>query len=353
MSRNVIVDPSFWSDRASYLRDSGVAMYEQDWMNDLAAPEANLTDAAAFLGGMASSMQGQGLTVQYCSPLSGDELASVDYGNVTTTRVSVDRFTRAHWDAFLYDSRLAAAVELRPFTDVMMSTETDNLLLATLSTGPVGVGDAAGGVDARNLRRVARADGVIVKPDAPLLPTDAMYVADTTSSGSPMVATTSTVDGALRALYVVEYPRGGAQTASFSPAALGLGGRVFVYDWLTGSGSPEHGPTVTRAVTSTRYLVVVPIGPSGIGFVGDVDQFVTLGKQRVEHVSDDGALHATVLFAAGESSVTVGGFAPHRPDASASDGRITSLTYDASTQQFRAVLAPGDDHRAAVSFSGR
>jgi hypothetical protein len=42
-----------------------------------------------------------------------------------------------------------------------LSTETNNLLPATLSGGRVGIGDAIGGVNKQNLLRAARPDGVL------------------------------------------------------------------------------------------------------------------------------------------------------------------------------------------------
>ena len=59
-----------------------------------------------------------------------------------------------------------------------MSTETDNLLLSTLSAGILGVGDAIGAESKTNLFQTIRGDGVIVKPDVPIVPVDTMYVQD-------------------------------------------------------------------------------------------------------------------------------------------------------------------------------
>ena len=73
-----------------------------------------------------------------------------------------------------------------------MSTETDNLLLSTLSAGVVGVGDPIGGESASNLFKTIRGDGVIVKPDAPIVPVDAMYVQDAQALNTPMAASTYT-----------------------------------------------------------------------------------------------------------------------------------------------------------------
>jgi len=137
-----------------------VATYEQDWLGTKAQAELNLVDRDAFLGNMASACKRNGVTIQYCMPLPRHYLQSVKYDNVTTIRTSQDRFGRSRWDQFLFGSRLAGALGLWPFSDVFLSTEADNLLVATLSAGPVGVGDPIGFLNAANLRRAARQDGV-------------------------------------------------------------------------------------------------------------------------------------------------------------------------------------------------
>ena len=84
----------------------------------------------------------------------------------------------------------------KPFSsyagDVFMSTETNNLLLSTLSAGIVGVGDPIGLESATNLFQTIRADGVIVKPDEPIVPIDATYIQDAQALNKPMVASTYT-----------------------------------------------------------------------------------------------------------------------------------------------------------------
>jgi len=111
---------------------------------------------------------------------------STEYNNVTTIRVSNDHFTRARWDEFLYASRLAGSLGVWPWADVFMSTEKYNLLLATLSAGIVGVGDPIGKINKGNLLHSVRADGVIVKPDTPVVPVDDLYIQDAKGLDSPI-----------------------------------------------------------------------------------------------------------------------------------------------------------------------
>ena len=142
------VDPRWWDDRTQYLKDSGVITYEQDWLSEIYphSPEmASTLDAGpAFTDNMARATKQRGQTLQYCMPLPRFFLQGSHYDNLTTIRTSDDRFERGKWNDFLYTSLLADAMHIRPFTDVFFSTELDNLTLATLSSGPVGIGDAIG-----------------------------------------------------------------------------------------------------------------------------------------------------------------------------------------------------------------
>jgi len=49
-------------------------------------------------------------------------------------------------------------------------------------------------------------------------------------------------------------------------------------------------------------------------------------------------VRASVEFAAGEDTVTLFGFAPSPPSATAAGGSIDTATYDSNTHRFRLVL---------------
>jgi len=353
MSRDAIIDPRYWRDRAAYLKAAGVVSYEQDWLDSKALPALNLHDRDAFMDNMAAAMGAAGLTMQYCLPLPRDYLQSTRYNNLLTMRVSWDRFGRDKWDQFLYGSRLTGAVGVWPWSDVFMSSETDNLLLSDLSGGMVGVGDPIGALDKANLLKVIRADGVIVKPDAPIVPVDDMYAADAQGADRPMVAYAYTDHGALKNLYVFAYRRGAGAPITFTPAALGLAGKVYVYNYFTGTGTiVNDGAAFSDSVADSAYYLVVPLGPSGIGFLGDLDQFVSLGKQRVSRLVDNGQLQATITFATGESSRTMQGYAPAPPRVTALVGTVGAITYDTTAHIFRVVVSPGANHSAAIELAG-
>ncbi len=195
------VDPKWWNKIISDIASWGVITYEQDWSNYIywKSPQLYSTTWAgeAFLDGMAKACAANGLTMQYCMVLPRYVMqAGAKYDNFTTLRVSGDRLDQAKWHEFVYGSVMARAVGVWPFTDVFRSSETPNILIATLSAGMVGLSDIMGEENIENIFRAVRKDGVIIKPDVPLTPTDASFVEEgnggkrgrrfaATHSGSP------------------------------------------------------------------------------------------------------------------------------------------------------------------------
>ncbi len=354
MSGNVSVDPRYWQAIMTYLRQSGVVVYEQDWLASPAQTALDLTDPNAFLNEMASAAGADGLTLQYCMPDPNDYLQSTTYSNVLTVRVSDDRFERTRWDAFLYDSRLASALGLWPWSDVFMSGEKANLLLSTLSGGMVGVGDQLGSENTANLLQAVRPDGVIVKPDTSIVPLDETYVAEAQGLRPPMVAAAYTFHGALVDAYVFAYSRRdhATQPVTFTPASLGIAGNAYVYDYFTGTGSVvPSGQSFSARVGGGSYYIVAPIGPSGIAFLGDAGKFVALGSKRISRLSDNGSVQATVSFAPGERAVTLHGYAPAQPRVNAMPGLVGSLSYNPRSHLFSVSVSPGADETAVIDIN--
>jgi hypothetical protein len=327
-----------------------VATYEQDWLDDKAQPAFNLTDAETFLNNMAAAMAQRNVTMQYCMASPRHFMQASKYSNLTTIRTSADRLGPDKWTDFLYTSRLASAMGVWPFTDNFKSTETGNLLLAALSAGPVGLADPIGELNAANLLHAVRQDGVIVKPDVPLTPADSSYSSMAHAVDAPQIATTYSDFGPLRTYYVFAYPQGNNTQAMFSPASLGVSQAAYLYDYFAGTGQVVNPPDVLAMpiVGDALYLVMAPIGPSQMAILGDVDQFVTMGKKRIPAMTDDGAIHLTVAFANGETVRSVRGYSPFPPAVKATAGSAGHVAYDAVSQQFRIPVMPGPDGTASI-----
>jgi autotransporter-associated beta strand protein len=360
-SKNAAIDPPYWTNLMTYIAGSGVATYEQDWLDNNCLPLMNLNDPPAFMDEMAQNAAGEGINMQYCMPLPRHYLQGSLYNNLLTMRVSGDHFTAGNWNPFLYDSRLVSAVGAWPWCDVFMSSEARSVLLATLSGGPVGPGDALGAVNASNLMKAVRSDSVIVKPDAPLLPQDATYVNDAQGKNLPMLAATYTDHDGLRACYVFAFARQSTNLgAAFTPSALGVPGDAYVYDYFNQAGTlVSNGnafsftTTLANANSGGSYFVAVPIGPSGIALVGDTNKFVTLGRKRVPALTDSGVLSVTIQFAAGETNLALGGYAPTLPFISAAAGTVNSVAYDPVNQFFTATAERGPSQTATLTLSLR
>ncbi len=349
MSGQVSIDPAYWAQVANYLASSGAVAFEQDWLFSQAATAYNLTDGDAFLDNMANALAPRNINVQYCSGTARHFLQSSKYNNLTTVRVSEDRFNPSRWWQFLYASRLASAVGIWPFTDVLASSETGNLLLATLSGGPVGLGDKIGSLDGRNLHQTARRDGVIVKPDVPISPIDSSFWSDSNNLQAPVVAATYSDFGGLRAWYLFAFAQGTNTQANFSLSDVGVTGPVYLYDYFQGTGTlVQPGDAVSLDATSFSYQIAAPVGPSGIAMVGDAGHFVSLGKKRITALADDGAVSITVAFAKGESERTLLGYSPLPVSVSATTGHSSKPVRDPSTGLFRVHVRPGPE--GAVSL---
>ena len=350
-------DPRWWDDRAAYLAGGGVVCYEQDWLSEIYphSPEMarSLQPGAAFADNMARATHERGQTMQYCMATPRFFLQGSKYGSLTTIRTSGDRFERGKWNDFIYTSQLAHALGLWPWADVFMSSETDNLLLATLSAGPVGTGDALGHESRANILLAVRGDGMIVKPDAPLVPTDASILADARQAHTPLVAATYTGGGAGRTAYVFACTRTGDSSAvSFSPSSLGLPGPVYVYNDFDktarrlGAGAAYQD---TLGPTGRAFYVVAPLGAAGIALLGDEGKFVGTGRQRLAVIQDaPGRRTAVVLFAPGEAAVTLHGYAPVAPRAAASGGAVGPVAYDPATGHFAVRVSAGAARRVTV-----
>ena len=344
------IDPGFWREITGYLKSSGVVAYEQDWLSEIfknsPALFSTIDTGDQFLDHMAAACDTRGMSIQYCMALPSMFMEAGKYANVTSIRTSGDKFEPAKYHDFLYTSRLASSMGIWPWTDVFRSPETNNFLLSTLSAGPVGTGDELGKEDTDNIFKAVRADGVIVKPDAPLLPTDASYLAEAQGLDAPLVAATFTDHGGLRTIYGVALKRAATEpdTLSIPAADVGVAGPVYLYDYFAGTGAKLSAGAplpVSFHGQNLAYFIAAPISANGIALLGDAGKFVGTGQKRVASLKDDGGkLTADLLLAPSETTLTLHGYAAQPPVVSVHGGTADPVRFDAATGIFSVVVKP-------------
>jgi hypothetical protein len=186
----------------------------------------------------------------------------------------------------------------------------------------------------------------------PITPLDTSFWNDSRYAQAPIVASTYSDFGGLRGWYLFLYAQADNKQANFRLADAGVAQPAFLYDYFADSGRvADPGEWLTEDATDFRYHVVAPIGQSGMALIGDTGHFATLGKKRIAALSDDGALHATVVFAAGEASRTLRGYSPTAPAAAASNGSVSGVRYDPATGLFAVDVMPGADGTASVDIT--
>jgi len=371
VSGNVIVDLGLWRKVAQYLKLSGVQVFEQDFLSGPAIADTTFDDEL-FLDAMAQAMGEQGIALQYCLPVARDILQAFRYPHVHTARASGDGFSWPHWDEELYNSLFFGAGGIWPTVDNFRTTEKRNLLLAVLSAGSLALGDQIGAFVP--IPEAIRVDGLIMKPDTSMVPTDATFVAESTaiedfygvgnggnaaaSGGTlvlpPVVAYAYSDFWSTKAEYVFAYSRDlhGTAPIHFSPAEFGFAGQVYVYDYFrkTGGRQPADQAVSTAVDSQGAYFVIVPVGPSHIAFLGDLAKYVPLSKQRFPDLSDDGQVNATLQFARGET-VTLSFAADAPPTVTAEHGAAGPVTYDMLSGLYQVTIVPDQSRTAIVHIA--
>lgn len=375
-SNYAALDPRYWQNVIGYIHGAGGFGYEQDWLVDIyshsPALSATVDGGDEFSSGMATAAADDGMTLQYCMPIPPNFLQASEYPNVTTIRTSEDRLRRDRWHDFLYGSRLAFSMGIWPWTDVYLSTEASNVLLSDLSAGMVGFGDQMGTEDKENIFKAVRADGVIVKPDVPIMPVDSTYIAEARGEPGTFVASTYSDHEGHRTYYVLAYRvpapahrnRGDApedlkareqiafeddahtREAIFSMGEVGVAGTAYIYDFF--------GKTVSQPETNGQfkaplhkegfnYYVIADAGPSGIALFGDEEKFISSGRQRIASVLEtEKEMTVDVVFAAGEPSVRLHGCCASAVRASAGAKELP-VSYDAKSGHFEVDVPNGSD----------
>ncbi|CAF3945609.1 unnamed protein product [Rotaria sordida] len=187
-----IGNDSFWIDLFTQAHNWGLILYEQDWLIvqtiHFIPTCTDIHLGHQWLMSMGEAAEMIGINIQYCMSLPRHILTTLQIPRVTQTRVSTDYSFHLtgkvqQWTIGI-SSMFVDALGLAPFKDVFWSTSLQpdapydpspmeilperEILIATLSTGPVGSGDAINYTNVSRVMKCCRQDGLILKPDRPL-----------------------------------------------------------------------------------------------------------------------------------------------------------------------------------------
>lgn len=326
--------------------DWGAITYEQDWLVESFAGVRGLRAAPgrarAWQEGLDRAADAHGLTLQWCMATPADFLQSISLRHLTSIRTSGDyRYlfdNGLNWVWFLHVNAFARALGLNAFKDVFLSDREAEpyaeveALLAALSAGPVGIGDAIGRADRDLVMRTCRADGLLVKPDAPLAAIDRCFLQHGHLTPALLVGETYSAHGAHRWHYVVGMHASSTREALGETVALGeLGadaprGPVLLYDWRR--GTIEHLAADGRWPLALDfqdwdYRIVCPILPGDRTLIGDPQLYATMGDRRIAGVvATPEALSFDVLGVPG-TTAEIHGWSAQPPRA------VSAATYEA------------------------
>jgi len=363
VSGNVVIDRGIWPRIAHTLKQSGMVIFEPDWLSTK-AQAANTFDDEKFLDAMASAMGAQGIDLQFCMPLARHILQAFKYEGVHTVRVSQDRFEWKRWDEEMYGSMIVNAGSIWPTVDNFRTSEQRNLLLAVLSAGPLPLGDKIGAFVP--IGEAIRSDGLILKPDVSMVPTDASIVAEASAveqlhasvqpKGAklilpPLVAHTYSDFGSGKVEYVFAYSRDASAKApvSFSPQEFGFAADVYVYDYFNKIGWRQPAAQgIHESVDSQgSYFIIASIGESGMAFLGDLSKFVPASQQRVSSLADNGQIIASLQFNPPET-VPISIFAATAPVVSADGATLSAPSFDDATGLYHLKVASTGNKQATI-----
>jgi len=338
----------------------GMTMYEQDWLSvtftELNSTQANFTAAATWLNALGDAAADLNVTVQFCMALASMALHSTTMPAVTNARASGDYHASSflppayteNWRVGL-TSLLLDAVGLQPSKDDLWSGEVQpgshddpntepnahlHAISATLSTGPVGFSDGIGFSDAALIMRTCRADGLLLRPDAPAAHLDAALVATMGAGGEAavpyVVAAPVTLGGFTWTLLLaaeLAAPFSVSLDADLAPQPAGAAGAAVVVDWFApadavavpaggaftvapGQGCPA--PACGPNASAFRFLLVAPVLADGWAYLGEPAKFVPVSQFRTAAFapSPAGGFSATLVGGAGDGAVAVAARAP-------------------------------------------
>jgi hypothetical protein len=304
----------------------------------------HVTHAEQWMSHINDAAADRGRTVQLCMAGAAHLMDAVDRDAVTTARTSIDYrrdlSKESYWPQFHTVNMLAAALGVWPFKDNFQSDESAGeaeALISSLSAGMVGAGDRLGAAKKAILLRTCRADGLLLKPDRPATPIDAMFLPHARPF---LTAAHSDRAGLGRWRYLAAYhlarqhPQrspldvlwgylsyGGRYVGSMFVFPdrvtnwhvnlgrdLGVDGSVALYNWRTGEARTAAGSFEIPPIADLydyAYFVLAPLLDNGLALIGETRKHVTLADRRFTTITAEPDMIRVALAGAPGEVVTL------------------------------------------------
>ncbi|MFX1573563.1 MAG: hypothetical protein ACFFB0_12505 [Promethearchaeota archaeon] len=300
----------FWDWLMNQAKESGINVYEQDWMknqiNSMPILRNNYNAKEQWLNNMANAAKENDVDIFYCMQTPGILLYSIKHSNVNISRCSGDynrrwplsyRFIHSTQTNILFHavsinsnpdvfrSKTMKGVKFRPFGEKFPYFKC---LYQILNAGVVAPGDKKENINWPLLHKTCRDDGLLLKPDKCLTTNDLMfkkhrkyYICDTYSKINKLT---------WRYILVCNIWPKRVKERFFTLKELGYDYReCLFYDYISGEliriQKDDKIKVGYLKKYSYKYYILCPITISGMALIGCPDKFVTCAKKLFQEVN--------------------------------------------------------------------
>ena len=318
----VPLEREFWQWLMKRAKESGIEVYEQDWMKNQIASmpilRQNFHAQENWLNNMATAAKEHGVDIFYCMQTPGILLYSIKHSNVIISRCSEDYNHR--WPLtyrFIHSTQtniLFHAIGINSNPDVFHSRSIENIkfkffserfpnfncLYQILNAGVVAPGDKKEYVNWPLLQKTCRDDGLLLKPDKPLTANDLMFK----KHRKYYICDTYTKINNLTWRYILIsniWPKRVKETF-FTIQELGFENKDYIlYDFFTRKIKRIKIEDLIEIGHLKRYdykyYILCPITINGMALIGCPDKFITCsGKLVINFASIKNCLNLTVDY---------------------------------------------------------
>ncbi len=290
----------FWDTLMKMTKSWGMALYEQDWMNNQFRKFKYLRNdvehARKWLLDMGNAAAKYGITIQYCMATPAMFMQSIELPNVTNARMSGDynaRFRKtSSFPHFTQTSILGYALGIWPSKDTFRSSSHPGhfyiekfpeleTLMCILSAGVVGPGDPVGHLNRELLMKTCREDGLLLKPDGPLTAVDFMFKKHSTY----YISSTLSKKDELEWYYILVmnlFPKR-VKNKNFKLKDLGIRGNYILYDFDKKTFqeiSIDAQIFQSLRKNEHKYYILAPLINRDIAIIGNPKKFVTCSNKQ-------------------------------------------------------------------------